>query len=137
MIAVLALAGASCAGLGPPVGPWMAQIVDADTGKPLEGVVVLAVWVKKYPIHLGNSGGYLASDEVLTDADGHFVIGARRIVTLDPFARVPDYPELTIFKRGHGQWRFQGSKDWSKDAYKREAQAEAAWAQLVGAGAVI
>lgn len=27
-------------------GPWKAQIVDAETGQPLEGVVVLASWIK-------------------------------------------------------------------------------------------
>jgi hypothetical protein len=27
-------------------GPWKGQVVDKETGKPLEGVVVLAAWYK-------------------------------------------------------------------------------------------
>ena len=36
-------------------GPWKAQIVDAETGKPVEGVVVLAVWYRRYTSPGGSS----------------------------------------------------------------------------------
>src|SRR3990170_3762971 len=54
-------------GIGEAAGPWKAQIVDAETGRPLEGVVVLAVWIR-YTASVGGWAGakYYASEEVVT-----------------------------------------------------------------------
>ncbi len=57
-------------------GPWKGQVVDKETGKPLEGVVVLARWERRYTSFVGEMGGneYYDSEEVVTDAEGRFVI---------------------------------------------------------------
>ena len=48
-VVVLALAAVAMWWLRPaPIsGPWRAQLVDAETGQPLEGAVVLALWDKR------------------------------------------------------------------------------------------
>jgi hypothetical protein len=61
--------------------------VDKETGKPLEGAVVLARWEKRYTSFVGEMGGneYYASEESVTDEEGRFVIRARQTWTLNQF----------------------------------------------------
>lgn len=119
-------------------GPWKAQVVDAETGKPLEGVVVLAVWYRRYTSPGGwAGGGYYDSEEVVTGPDGKFVIHAKSTWTLLPFLTTIKGPEFYIFKPGYGQWRFQGSDRWPKDLYEQQAMVEKAWEQFTGGGVII
>jgi hypothetical protein len=119
-------------------GPWKAQVLEAETGKPLEGVVVLAVWYRRYTSPGGwAGGGYYASEEVVTGPDGRFVIQARSTFTLLPFLTTIQGPEFLIFKPGYGQWRFQGSDNWPKDAYEYGMRSREAWRQFEGEGVVI
>ena len=94
---------------GEAAGPWRAQVVDAETGQPLEGVAVIGVWHRRLMGHglvpLWPTG-WVGADETATDAAGRFtlpapVLRARRIVT-----HVPE-PELGLFKAGYGGWRFR------------------------------
>ena len=118
-------------------GPWKAQVVDAETGKPLDGVVVLAYWIKYTESWAGSAGGeFYDGEEVVTGPDGRFVIQARSTWTLNPFRRIGGM-ELVIFKPGYGTWRFQGSKDWPKDLYEQKALIQKAWEQFEGDGVVI
>ncbi len=116
-IACLALLGvlAGCAGQltddEPAVrgsGPWRGQIVDAETGQPLEGVVVLAYWTRS-EASLGGWAAteYCASEEVATGPDGRFVIQSRRSYTIPAVIRVAG-PEFRIFKPGYGRWVLRG-----------------------------
>lgn len=118
-------------------GPWTAQVVDAETGKPLEGVVVLAYWLKYTSTAAGLAGAeFYDAEEVVTGLDGHFVIQARWTFTLLPWTHIRG-PELVIFKPGYGQWSFQGYQDWPKDAYEHSARVQKAWEQFTGEGVVI
>lgn len=118
-------------------GPWKGQIVDAETGQPLEGVVVLAMWYKRHTSPGGwAGGGYYASEEVVTGVEGRFVIQERATWTFNPFSSIKG-PEIMIFKPGYGLWRFQGSEAWPKDAYEQGVRAKEAWKQFEGDGAVI
>jgi hypothetical protein len=119
-------------------GPWKGQVADKETGKPLEGVVVLAVWERYFRglgIH-GAAGGYGASEEVVTDKQGHFTIEARSSWTLNPFVYLKG-PEFYIFKSGYGRWQFQGQDRWSKDALESEEQRKQAWKKFEGEGVVL
>ncbi|MBI4525732.1 MAG: hypothetical protein HY695_18195 [Deltaproteobacteria bacterium] len=119
-------------------GPWKGQIVDAETEKPLEGVVVLAVWYRRYA-SLGGwaGGGYYGSEEVVTRADGRFVIQSRSTWSLIPFSKI-EGPEFYIFKPGYGPWRFRGGEEWLKlDIIEREKHFREAWKQFEGDGVVI
>lgn len=84
-------------------GPWLAQIMDAETKQPLEGVVVLAVWTKHVRSFGGASSEYHDSEEVLSDKDGRFTIAARSFFSLNPLVFFRG-PEFLIFKPGYGRW---------------------------------
>jgi sugar lactone lactonase YvrE len=100
-------------GLGLPTaaaaaGPWQAQVVDAETGEPLEGVAIIAVWHRRLMGH-GLAPlwptGLVSADEVRTDEQGRFTL-PRRVFALAIVTRVPE-PELGLFKAGYGGWRLQ------------------------------
>jgi hypothetical protein len=102
LLSMLAVVGPADA-----AGPWRGQVVDAETGQPLEGVVVLAVWDKLSPGVMHPRREYHDVDEVVTDADGRFIIPERRVVTANPFVNL-DGPNLHMFKPGYGRWRDRG-----------------------------
>jgi hypothetical protein len=118
-------------------GPWKGQIVDKETGKPLEGVIVLATWYKAYSTPGGwGGGGYYDSEEVATDIDGRFTIQSKQTWTINPFSAIKG-PEFYIFKSGYGQWQFQGQDRWSKDALESEEQRKQTWQKFVGEGVTL
>jgi hypothetical protein len=103
VLVVLGLALVGCSvRLASGAGPWQAQVVDAGTEEPLDGVVVLAGWWKGTASAGGWSESYHDSVEVVTDRAGRFTIPARSYVTPSPFIRFRD-PEFLIFKPGYGQ----------------------------------
>jgi hypothetical protein len=120
-------------------GPWKGQVVDKETGKPLEGVVVLARWEKRYTSFVGEMGGneYYDSEEVVTDAEGRFVIAARQTWTVNPFSDIYG-PEFFIFKTGYGRWQFRDFDSWGlKDAIVSAERTRAEWRRFTEEGAVL
>lgn len=89
-------------------GPWDAQVVDAETGQPLEGVAVIAVWNRRL---IGRGlvpvwpTGWVGADETVTDAQGRLAL-PRRLFAPALVTHVPE-PELGLFKAGYGGWRFR------------------------------
>lgn len=131
LVGILSLKSAEAA------GPWKAQVVDAETRKPLEGVVILAYWIKYTSSWAGWAGGeFYDAEEMVTGSDGRFVIPARWTFTLLPWTKIAG-PEFVIFKPGYGLWRFQGSRDWPEDAYEQSVRTKKAWEQFTGEGVVI
>jgi hypothetical protein len=72
----LGLARSSAGGLpiaAEAAGPWRAQVVDAETGQPLEGVAVIRVWNRRL---IGHGlvplwpTGWVTADETVTDREG-------------------------------------------------------------------
>jgi hypothetical protein len=99
----------------PAAGPWRAQLLDADTREPLEGVIVLALWEKRTFAWPHPDRNYHDLDEVVSDRDGRFVIPARVVASRHPF-EVTIGPRLTIFKPGYGRWHFEGMPAlWATD----------------------
>src|SRR5262249_37698807 len=107
-------------------GPWKAQLVDAKTKQPLEGVVVLAWWTRNVRTFGGPSEEYCDSQEALTDMDGRFTIAPRRFWSLNPLVFFRG-PFVAMFKSGYGGFRwpgYEGSEAWPKE--KRESLQSAA-----------
>ena len=117
-------------------GPWQAQVVDAETGQPLEGVVVLMYWIKYTGSFAGWAGGeFYDAEEVVTGPDGRFVVPSRWVFTLNPFKKVTR--DMVIFKPGYGHWRFRDAMEWEKlPDWERKARREEAGKQFEGEGVV-
>lgn len=99
-------------------GPWKGQIVDAETGTPLEGMVILAYWVKWTASWGGWAGGdFIDAEETVTDPDGRFVIPPHSTFTLMPWSRITG--ELVILKPGYGLWAFRGGNPSRESIWKR------------------
>lgn len=103
----LAISPGTWLAVGEAAGPWKAQVVDAETGRPLEGVVVVAVWLKMTRTFGGPSPKFYDAEEVVTGPDGLFIISWRWAFTLNPFTYI-DEAEFTIFKPGYGEWGVRG-----------------------------
>src|SRR5262249_19156462 len=88
-----------CAGLGEVRGPFAGRIIDEDTGAPIAGVVVLAVWQTLAFTPLGHGGqAFYDTREAISDSDGRFTI-PRLPVPLGRTAVEP--PRLYFFAPGY------------------------------------
>ena len=78
-------------------GPYEGRVVDVETGKPIEGVVVLGVWYKETPTVAGAVSSYYDAKEAITDKNGEFQIqglGLRIFSNVAPM-------NVLIFKAGY------------------------------------
>ena len=118
-------------------GPLTAQIVDAETGKPIAGVVVVALYQKKTPGGVHPNTDFYDVDETVTDADGRFSFPARELPTSTPLVHVIG-PEMIIFKAGYAGWRFQGVDSRQHvDPGVRDAAVAEGWRKFKTTGVVI
>jgi hypothetical protein len=125
------------AGSADAAGPWKGRIVDAETGQPLAGVIVLASWWRRSPGAVHERREFHEAHEVVTDADGRFVVPAVPTSATSPFARVQG-PRVIIFKGGYGQWQFRGEPPLrGSDAEQRSDWLEEAWKRFAREGIVI
>ena len=84
-------------------GPYRGRVLDAETGKPLAGVVVVAVWRRDRIMPLHSRSEHYAAREALTNADGEFVIDAEDVERNAP--KRTWHPFITIFLPGYGRPR--------------------------------
>ncbi len=78
-------------------GPYKGKIIDADTGQPIEGVVVLGTWSKIYPNIAGATHEFYDASEAVTDKNGEFLIrglGLKLISNVEAM-------NVLIFKAGY------------------------------------
>jgi len=94
---VLLIFSAGCGYLVRYDGPYKGRVVDADTGKPMEGAVVLGVWYKELPSPGGTVGSYFDAQETVTDKKGDFEVHG---MGLQIFSNVSEMHVL-IFKAGY------------------------------------
>ncbi len=91
-------------------GPYKGKIVDANTGQPIEGVVVLGVWYKELPTPAGAVSSYYDAMETVTDKNGEFEIpglGLKILSNVTPM-------NVLIFKAGYehlGLWLWESFKE--------------------------
>ncbi len=88
------------------------KVVDADTGEPVEGVVVLLFWYRSF--FLLHGGEYFDAVETITDKDGIFK-AMRRKINLNPLSNTW-YPYVRIFKSGY---KAIGTT-WVLDVFRKE-----------------
>jgi len=72
-------------------------VTDAETGKPIEGAVVLVEWTKAEGVPgLASTKSYKVV-EAVTDKDGKFIVEDVKEILIDP-------PDVTVYKRGYVAW---------------------------------
>ena len=85
---------------------YKGKIIDADTGKPIEKVVVLGVWSKAYPTPGGAAHEFYDAREALTDKNGEFTIPGMGLLILSNIESM----DILIFKAGYeylGLWSWK------------------------------
>ena len=101
--------------------PMASTVVDAVTGQPIEGAVVLVEWTKMHGIgeHWTES---FKVEEAVTDKDGKFTVAG-----LD--TRSVNSPDVTVYKNGYvawsSRWIFPGYENrtnfsWGNYVFKLE-----------------
>jgi hypothetical protein len=78
-------------------GPYKGKIIDAETGTPIEGVVVLGEWSKIAVTPAGGVSSYYDAQETVTDKNGEFEIPGLGLKILSNVAPM----NVLIFKAGY------------------------------------
>ena len=96
-------------------------VVDAETGRPIEGAVVLVEWTKAKGLGLTYTESYKVA-EVISDKDGKFTLPG----CYNPFVNEPN---MTIYKKEYvawsSRWIYPGMKNrtdfkWGDNIFKLE-----------------
>jgi hypothetical protein len=121
-IAVLILSSGIVASNAYSSSGYQGRVIDAETGAPLEGVVVLGVWYTK----LLDASHYLDSKETVTDSNGDFSIPPLGMKTLSAATKleVPQDMDIVIYKAGYedidGPWKSLKEARFFRDRIKWE-----------------
>jgi hypothetical protein len=119
-------------------GPWSGRVIVAGTERPVSDAVVIVYWERRIPgiIHEGIELDDVV--EVVTNAEGKFVIPARHSANLSLFFRV-EGPRMQIFRAGFIGWHFRGQPDINGplNVVDRDAWIAAAWRRFATTGEVI
>lgn len=94
-------------------GPYEGRIIDADTGQPIEGVVVLGEWSTEIITPGGATHNFYNAQETVTDKNGEFSIeglGLKILSNVTPM-------DVLIFKAGYeyigmGPWKGLKYRGW-------------------------
>lgn len=73
------------------------QVFDGETGKPVEGAVVLVQWTKTHGLGLSYHTVHKII-EIGTDKNGKFKVPGTHSLLVDP-------PQMVIYKKGYVAWR--------------------------------
>jgi hypothetical protein len=76
------------------------QVLDEETGKPLEGAVVVVVWHTRPIIAMDAPEYFHDAKEALTDAQGRFRMEASPAIEWNPFTVIKK-PNIAIFQPGY------------------------------------
>ena len=76
---------------------YRGQVVEAETGAPIAGAVVLGVWDREYLTVAGGVDRFYKAREVLTDANGDFTLPGMGLLVMSNI--VP--ANIVIFKAGY------------------------------------
>ena len=76
------------------------QVVDAETGKPIEGAVVMVEWHKKAIYEMDGGGRFHNARETLTDAEGKFSLDSSEGINWNPLTIV-QAPRIIAFYPGY------------------------------------
>lgn len=78
-------------------GPYKGRVIDADTAKPIEGMVVLGVWSTETPTAGGAVHRFYDAMETVTDNNGEFEIKGLGLLVVSNVIPM----DVLIFKAGY------------------------------------
>ena len=78
-------------------GPYEGRVIDAETGRPIEGVVVLGTWHSITVTPGGGVSNYYDAQETVTDKNGEFKVKGLGLLVLN---NIPE-PDIKVFKTGY------------------------------------
>ena len=111
---------AGCLQLAGYEGDYKGRVVDAETGQPIPGVVVLGVWYSKTPTPAGSTSHFHDAKETVTDGKGEFTIpgkGLKILSNVEPM-------NVLIFKAGY---EHIGMGPWESLKYSRILRDRIKW----------
>lgn len=79
-------------------GPFLGQVVDVETGQPIERAVVLAVWWEIIPSPIHTTEKFYEAKEAVTGPDGRFEIPR---LSVPPWALGVQPGQVTLFAPGY------------------------------------
>jgi hypothetical protein len=97
LISCLIVLTSGCSYLARYDGPYKGRVIDAETGSPIEGVVVLGVWSKVAVTPVGGVSSYYDAQETVTNRNGEFEIRGLGIKIMSKVAPM----DVLIFKAGY------------------------------------
>lgn len=91
---------------------YSGRVIDADTGEPIEGAVVVAIWDKERATIAGPSSRHHDVKEAVTDGEGRWTLEGpegdegRILPTLLHYVMIPRIrrPYFIVFKPGYCPW---------------------------------
>ena len=95
------------------------KVVDAETGEPIEGAVVVVAWHKKPFLAMDSPQYFHNAREVLTDAEGKFSVDASPGIDWNPLTYILKDPSIAIFKPGYGPFPTGHVKETSIEKTKK------------------
>lgn len=78
--------------------PYYGKVVDAQTGAPLVGAVVVAAWMQRLAFPFGATSQFYDACEVLTGSNGRFILDGRAIEASNPKIEAPWF---NVFSPGY------------------------------------
>jgi hypothetical protein len=99
-------------------GPYWGRVLDADTGKPIPGAIVVAEWEFDYFQFLAGGTTYADARETVTDKNGLFIIPVARAAQLWPLSRIV-LDEINVYKPGYDSHPPSISRLWTDEDKKK------------------
>jgi hypothetical protein len=90
---------------------YYGQVIDEETGKPLEGAGVTVIWYRVPYVYMDVVRRFQSAQETLTDRNGKFSLEASPGIDWNPITYILKEPELVIFKPGYEPLRNGFVKD--------------------------
>ncbi len=93
-------------------GPYWGKVVDADTGEPIAGANVMAIWDFDYAV-IQPSYSFADARETITDDKGRFFIAPARQIWFYPLSDL-SLREISVYKHGYDSHPPRMQWTWSE-----------------------
>lgn len=100
-------------------GPYHGRVVEAETGKPIEGAAVAGIWNMAYIAGIKELYSFGGAKETITDAEGKFTLNRVWVVWPWPFSWL-HRPNILVFKAGYDCHPPEMQNAWTPEDEKQK-----------------